>query len=184
MRLSRVSFFADFYIYPTLAVALVAIAFAVAPDQWLASCLAVLIGAMVWTLVEYLLHRFMLHRVPWIREQHAAHHNSHQDLIGTPTWLSLGLTLVTVLFPAILITNLALGSGFTAGFMLGYLWYVAVHYAVHHRTAQTGSYFSRLQRRHAVHHHYDVMGNFGVSSGLWDYVFLTNVTVRGKSSRA
>ncbi len=184
MRLSRVSFFADFYIYPTLAAALVGVAYAAAPSQWSASCIAVLIGASVWTLVEYLLHRFVLHRVPWIKEQHEAHHNSHKELIGTPTWLSLTLTLASVLLPATLLTNLALGSGFTAGFMLGYLWYVAVHYGTHHWSAKSGSLFSRLQRRHAVHHHYDVMGNFGVSSGLWDYVFLTNVTIRGKASRA
>ena len=185
MRLSHVSFFADFYIYPAAAVALVGLTIVTAPAQWVAWSLAalVLLGVGFWTFVEYLLHRYVLHHVPWIKEQHEAHHDNQKALIGTPTWLSLIVILAAVMLPAILISNLAIGSGLTAGLMLGYLWFVTVHYGVHHWNAKPDSYFYRLKRRHALHHHFDDMRNFGVTSGFWDYVFGTNVTVRRKSAR-
>ena len=36
-------------------------------------------------------------------------------------------------------------------------------------------YVYALKRRHALHHHYDEMANFGVTSGFWDHVFRTAV---------
>jgi sterol desaturase/sphingolipid hydroxylase (fatty acid hydroxylase superfamily) len=182
MRLSRAGFFADFYVYPAAAAAFVAVAAVTAWDRWLAWSSAVLVGVFVWTFFEYILHRYVLHHVPWIREQHDAHHNEQKALIGTPTYLTFILMLVTVALPSILLTSVAVGCGFTAGVMLGYLWYVVIHYGLHNWTIKPRSYLSRLKRRHALHHHFDDLGNFGVTSGFWDYVFGTNVSNRPTGS--
>jgi sterol desaturase/sphingolipid hydroxylase (fatty acid hydroxylase superfamily) len=178
MRLSRAGFFADFYVYPAVAGTFVAVAAVTARDRWVAWSSAIAVGVFAWTFFEYLLHRYVLHHVPWIREQHDAHHNEQKALIGTPTYITLGLMLVLVALPSILAAGLAVGSGFTAGMMLGYLWYVVVHYGLHNWSIRPGSYLARLRRRHALHHHYDDLGNFGVTSGFWDYVFGTNVSNR------
>jgi sterol desaturase/sphingolipid hydroxylase (fatty acid hydroxylase superfamily) len=65
--------------------------------------------------------------------------------------------------------------------MLGYLWYVSVHHIVHHWKAEPGTYAYALKRRHMLHHHFDDMGNFGVTSGFWDRVFGTDLKGRRES---
>ncbi len=179
MRLSQSSYYADFYVYPVVAVTLSGAALALAPvvewPWWLAAFVA---GVTLWTLVEYLLHRFVLHHVPVVHDMHEAHHEDQMALIGTPTWLSLGLIGLIVLLPSALITDFTIASGFTVGLMLGYLWYVTVHHGVHHWKIRPDGYFYRLKRRHALHHHFDDDGNFGVTSGFWDKVFGTDI--RGK----
>ncbi len=181
MRLSQPSYYADFYVYPVASAALAGAALAMSPVSdwplWLAAFLG---GGLLWTLVEYLLHRFVLHHVPYIHEMHEAHHDDQLALIGTPSWLSLGLILLIVLLPAVLITNFTVASGLTVGLMLGYLWYVTVHHGVHHWRIKPDGYFFRLKRRHALHHHFDDEGNFGVTSGFWDKIFRTDI--RGRRS--
>ena len=181
MRLSQTSYFADFYIYPVAAATLAGAALVTsAPAEWLYWLGAFLFGGLTWTFAEYLLHRYVLHHVPWVQDMHEAHHEDQMALIGTPTWLSLGLMGGVVLLPSFLITNFTVASGFTVGLMLGYLWYVTVHHGVHHWKIKPDGYFYRLKRRHALHHHFDDEGNFGVTSGFWDRVFRTDI--RGKRS--
>src|ERR1700722_10184400 len=146
MRLSRAGFFADFYVYPAVAGAFVTVAIVTARDRWLAWSSAIVFGVFIWTIFEYLLHRYVLHHVPWIREMHDAHHKEQKALIGTPTYLTVSLMLVTVALPSILIAGPAVGSCFTAGIVLGYLWYVVVHYGLHNWNIKPKSYLSRLKR--------------------------------------
>lgn len=174
-RLSRNAFFADFYVYPVIAIVFIALALAWDPRQWRASVLAIIIGFALWTFVEYLLHRFVLHHVKWVKDQHDVHHLDQKALVGTPTWFSLLVFLAFVTMPALLISDFEIGVSFTAGMMLGYLWYVTAHYGIHHWQSKSSGYLGRLKRRHALHHHYDDLGNFGVTSGLWDHVFRTNL---------
>jgi sterol desaturase/sphingolipid hydroxylase (fatty acid hydroxylase superfamily) len=184
MYLSRASFFADFYVYPALAVILVAFALYRAPNRWAGATLAFLIGLGGWTFIEYIMHRYVLHHLTYIKDQHAKHHDDQKALFGTPTWLSLLVMLVLATGPAITYAGLEMGCAFTAGLMLGYLGYTLAHYTIHHWNARPGSYLFRLKQRHALHHHFDDMGNFGVSNGIWDYVFGTNIVVRRDESTA
>jgi sterol desaturase/sphingolipid hydroxylase (fatty acid hydroxylase superfamily) len=175
MQLSRAGFFADFYVYPCAAAAVGTLAIASTPRHWPALGLACLAGLATWTLVEYVMHRWAFHHAPWIRKHHEAHHLHPKALLGTPTWLSFVIFLAFVMIPSVLATSLAIGSSFTAGFLLAYVWYVAVHYASHHWHAEPRGYFSGVKRRHAVHHYNDIVGNFGVTTPLWDHVFGTQV---------
>jgi sterol desaturase/sphingolipid hydroxylase (fatty acid hydroxylase superfamily) len=79
------------------------------------------------------------------------------------------------MLPSMLAAGVAVGSSFTAAVVLGYLGYGTVHYGAHHWHAAPGSYFSSLKRRHAIHHHAGVEGNFGVTTLFWDRVFGTQV---------
>ncbi len=182
MYLSRASFFADFYVYPSLAVILVAFAIYRAPAHWPSVLFAFVIGFGGWTFIEYIMHRYVLHHLTYIKDQHAKHHVDQKALFGTPTWLSLVVMLVLATGPAVTYVGLPLGCAFTAGLMLGYLGYTLAHYTIHHWNARPGSYLFRLKQRHALHHHFDDMGNFGVSNGSWDYVFGTNIVVRREQS--
>lgn len=171
MQLSKTGYYADFVVYPVLAAVLSWEGLRHAPLhnswQWLLTCVA---GVIVWTLLEYLLHRHVLHRLPPFQRLHDLHHARSTDLVGTPSWLSLCLFagLALVLWNAI---AAVFASGLTVGLMLGYLWYVAVHHAVHHLKARRGSWLHRAKQRHALHHHSQQPCNFGVITGLWDIAF-------------
>ncbi len=173
MFLTRIEYFADFYVYPVLIPTLAAAGIVVAPSgaaRWLAvflSCLA------LWTLLEYLLHRFVFHHVPYIRDMHEQHHSDEREFIGTPIWISLVSHGTLGFLPVYLLAGFADASAASCGLMLGYLWYVSVHHVVHHWHPAHSSYLYALKRRHALHHHHDSERNFGVTSSFWDRVFGT-----------
>jgi sterol desaturase/sphingolipid hydroxylase (fatty acid hydroxylase superfamily) len=171
--MTRAGYLADFYVYPFVAAALGALAVAPAPHQWLALGCAFAAGVAGWTLLEYVLHRWVFHRAPWIRDRHEEHHLDPRAFVGTPAWLSVVAIASLVLLPSASIFGLATGASFTGGLALAYLAYVAVHYATHHGHFAPGTYLSRLKRRHAIHHHGGVEGNFGVTTAFWDRVFGT-----------
>ncbi len=120
----------------------------------------------------------MLHHVPYIKDMHDAHHDDQVALIGTPIWISLAIMVVFVLLPLSLLAEQHVAIGLACGLMLGHFWYGSVHHILHHWNIQPGTYFYRLKRRHMLHHHFDEMGNFGVTSGFWDVVFGTDIKVR------
>jgi sterol desaturase/sphingolipid hydroxylase (fatty acid hydroxylase superfamily) len=173
--LSESAFFADFYAYPLAIAGCIAWVLVAAPHRWMATGLAVVSGLVCWTLVEYLLHRYVLHHVGWVKEQHDVHHHDERALVGTPTWFSLLTFLTFVTVPLLLVSPVEVAAGLTAGMMLGYLWYVTLHYGIHHWRIASAGYLGRLRRRHALHHHFDPDSNFGVTSDFWDGVFHTNV---------
>jgi hypothetical protein len=139
---------------------------------------ALLTGWLLWTFVEYWLHRGFFHMAadtPARRVTsfivHRHHHVAPADrehLVATPLY-SLGLFLL------ILAAATPLGPArwsLLAGSMLGYLAYEAAHWHIHHGTRR-GPLARALRRHHLRHHLADPAHNFGISSPLWDLVFRT-----------
>ena len=60
---------------------------------------------------------------------------------------------------------------FFPGFMLGYLAYGSMHYAIH--AFAPPKFLKALWRNHHLHHYKEPEKGFGVSSVLWDHVFGT-----------
>src|SRR5580704_11455812 len=85
MRLSKVGYYADFVAYPAIILVLTTAelrpAEALAQLQWLIACV---VGIAGWTLVEYIIHRFVFHRIPLAARLHDMHHSSPGALIGAP----------------------------------------------------------------------------------------------------
>ncbi len=136
----------------------------------LATALAlVLAGLLLWTFIEYLLHRFVLHHVPPFRHWHALHHQRPQALICGPTLLSSGLIALLVTAPAWALLGAAHAQALTLGLVLGYLAYGVVHHSAHHGGG--GRWMRERRRWHALHHHAPMSAGYGVSTGLWDHVF-------------
>lgn len=178
MRLGVVGYYLEFVLYPVLAALLAAYVASRMPRlDWPAWVFVALIGGLLWTLVEYAMHRFVFHRVPWLRDLHAEHHDDHAAPLGTPPWISLpamGVAAAGVIAAA----GFVAGSALVMGLMLGYWWYISVHHVVHHWRLPDHGYAFRLKRRHALHHHHDEHSNFGVTCGVWDVVFGTAETTR------
>lgn len=134
-----------------------------------------LAGWLVWTLLEYWLHRGCFHLRPDTPVRrvatfiiHRHHHVAPQDrahLVATPLYSGgLFLLLLSVYGRA----GAAACAALLAGSMLGYLVYEAAHWRAHH-----GARGRRLRRHHLRHHFADRGGNFGISTRLWDLVFRT-----------
>jgi sterol desaturase/sphingolipid hydroxylase (fatty acid hydroxylase superfamily) len=184
MRLSKVGYYSEYIIYPVLAAGLVGTAIWRYPERTLAVVATFVAGVALWTLVEYILHRFVLHHVPYVKEMHDAHHDDQMALIGTPVWLSLVIFVVFVFAPLWFLTDPVVTAGLSAGMVIGYFLYGAAHHIIHHWEIRPHTLGYRLKHRHSLHHYYSETGNFGVTTGFWDIVFGTDLQRRMRAEKA
>jgi len=135
-------------------------------------------GILVWSFMEYILHRFVFHFVAEnptlnkvIYKLHGIHHEYPRDrerLFMPPV---PSIIVATGFFS---LQYLLLGwdvLAFFPGFLFGYLMYGSMHYAIHAFTPP--SFLKALWRNHHLHHYKYPEKGFGVSSVLWDHVFGT-----------
>jgi len=137
-------------------------------------------GVLLWTLSEYLLHRWVFHYEPksgWGKKLHFMLHGVHHDYPNDATRLVMPLG-ISVPLAAIfyLVFNAIFGAQFSpavlAGFIVGYICYDMIHYATHHLSMR-GPVGAWLKKHHLRHHYMDDTYGYGVSSPLWDVVFGT-----------
>jgi sterol desaturase/sphingolipid hydroxylase (fatty acid hydroxylase superfamily) len=136
-------------------------------------------GLVGFSLVEYLIHRFVFHLVPRgersERFQYLMHGNHHQDparatpVMIRPSYALISIGLISATFYLVLRVRML---DFAPGFMTGYGLYLFTHHAVH-AYRRPRSFLRALWRNHALHHYGCDATNFGVSSPLWDIVFST-----------
>jgi sterol desaturase/sphingolipid hydroxylase (fatty acid hydroxylase superfamily) len=145
-----------------------------------ATALLVLAGLLMWTLTEYVLHRFVFH---WTDDSafgrrfhfllHGVHHDFPNDkdrlVMPLPFSMPFGVLFFSAFF---FLFGMRIAEPLFVGLVLGYLVYDGTHYAVHH-FKQTNAVGRFIKRHHMLHHHMDHDGGFGVSSPLWDLVFRT-----------
>lgn len=173
--------FFSFWFYPVAA----ALLFWLAGREhllpsWPVLLLELGLGLLGWTLLEYLLHRFLFHGSPGMgplanlrRKIHLHHHRDPRDpdrllvrpLYSLPLSALLGVGLWQLLdFPS--------AVALLSGLWLGFLYYESVHYRIH-RSAAAGPWLRHQRRNHFHHHFVDDSRCFGVTSPLWDLVFRT-----------
>lgn len=133
--------------------------------------IAAIAGILVWTLAEYWIHRLAFHGETPFQPMHDMHHRLPKDMIGAASWLSFSGFLGVWDVAWLLIGPAA--SWFTAGFMAGYLAYCAIHVRMHHGNVARFGRAMAFMYRHHVGHHRGGLGNFGVTSPLWDITFNT-----------
>ena len=160
-----------------------------------------LLGVLLWTLVEYVIHRFVFHPSPEIEDDtrrvlrdlpagapamaalptwrhrfyflvHGVHHDFPNDTRRLVMPPSVSIPLAVVFWLTFsLVFHAGLPAVF-AGFVLGYLCYDTIHYLTHYGVRRTA--IGRfLRRRHFRHHYFDPSKDFGVSSPLWDFLLGT-----------
>lgn len=137
-------------------------------------------GAATWTLLEYLLHRFVFHERRLGRAASAEHLEHHARVDYFAPW-SAKLRLAAIVLPALTLAAWPLAGPslavvYAGGVVGGWLVYEALHRAIHVWPGRTA--YGRWARRHHLFHHFgDPSRNHGVSSPVWDVVFGTYVPV-------
>jgi sterol desaturase/sphingolipid hydroxylase (fatty acid hydroxylase superfamily) len=149
------------------------------------------VGWLLWTLIEYILHRVVFHMSAHTPEQrfrafmmHGYHHEFPNDklrlvappimswpiasVLGVLCWYAFGPTAWLVVF---------------AGILSGYLAYDWIHYYTHH--FKPSNPIGRWLKQYHLQHHFDQEAHgakrYGVSSPLWDFVFGTYKALKKKS---
>lgn len=140
-------------------------------------------GAVCWTLIEYLIHRFAFHQATEIRllqrfqeKTHLHHHDdpsNPQKILVRPAY-SVTVSIGVFLLFYGLTGSLAATSGWICGLWLGFLYYESVHYRLH-MTRSEGWILRRQRRQHLYHHFLDESRGYGVTSAFWDHMFGTAI---------
>ena len=156
---------------------------------------AVFFGALLfWTLFEYFAHRYLFHYEPssdWGKRIvyifHGNHHEYPRDRMRLFMPPVPSILLAAIVFGLIYgFSFLLTGSGrytfmFFPGFIVGYLLYVSMHYAIHAFAPPKA--LKGVWRNHHLHHYKYPEKAFGVSSSFWDIVFGTLPAEEEKAGR-
>ena len=136
-------------------------------------------GMLAFTLIEYLMHRFVYHFPAKNQKQkdiqysiHGVHHEypRDKDRLVMPPIISMTLAIAFFFF-----FNFIFGDNglpFFAGFSAGYSSYLVIHYAVH-KWRPPKNFLRYWWKHHSLHHYHSVDAAFSVSFPLWDVLFRT-----------
>jgi sterol desaturase/sphingolipid hydroxylase (fatty acid hydroxylase superfamily) len=137
------------------------------------------IAIFSWTLFEYFAHRFLFHMVAesgrlqrFIYVLHGNHHHYPRDrqrLFMPPVPSILLAASMFGLFYLLMGNSVFM---FFPGFLLGYLLYGTMHYAIHAWNPPF-HWMKPLWRNHHLHHYKADEKGFGVSTTIWDRIFGT-----------
>ncbi|KAL1650714.1 fatty acid alpha-hydroxylase [Diplodia intermedia] len=147
-----------------------------------------LAGLCMWTLVEYILHRFLFHLDGYLPDNrvgitlhfllHGIHHYLPMDkyrLVMPPTLFVVLATPFWKLAHAVFAYDWYAATAVFCGGIFGYICYDLTHYFLHHRNLP--AYYRELKKYHLEHHFADYQNGFGVTSKFWDRVFNTELAL-------
>jgi len=158
--------------------------FAWRPAPLLPTLVAVGLSALIYPLVWYVLHRWVLHsrwmfKMPLLASTwKRIHYDHHQD----PNHLEVLFGALHTTLPTIAIATAPLGyaiggfGGACAALATGLLttcFYEFVHCIQHLAYKPRSPWVAEMKKRHMAHHFHDESGNFGITSFLWDRLFGT-----------
>ncbi len=145
-------------------------------------------GLLAWTLLEYILHRWVLHYQPTsvlgcaiLARLHIRHHEVPADQTEVCVPFLLSLPLLATIYGTLLLfgggTEAALLFVFGVGLMMAI--YDLTHFSTHYMEPSNGL-LKALKKNHMLHHYSDHAERFGVTSPFWDHVFGT----QGQTARS
>jgi sterol desaturase/sphingolipid hydroxylase (fatty acid hydroxylase superfamily) len=123
-----------------------------------------LVGLIMWSFIEYALHRWFLHGQLRFAECHTNHHIHPRAACGVPAF-SIQVVVLAIWTGLSVVMTLHVAAWLALGLFAGYNCYSLLHHAQHN----FGLFRSD---RHEIHH-WDKTVNFGVTTSLWDRVFQT-----------
>lgn len=135
-------------------------------------------GMVSWSLMEYILHRYVFHFVndwKWTKRFHYIVHGVHHDYPRDEERLFMppvpSLIYATLFFSIFWLLLGHYSFYFMAGFINGYSIYAFTHWSIH--AFQPPKPLKFLWKHHNMHHYRTQEKAFGVSSTFWDHIFGT-----------
>ena len=145
---------------------------------------AVVAALLLYPLVWYVLHRWVLHS-RWMfkspltaRTWKRIHYDHHQD----PNHLEVLFGALHTTLPAIIFTTVPVGwalggfgaamAAFSAG-LLTTCFYEFCHCIQHLSYKPKNRFLAAMKARHMAHHFFDESGNYGITNFMWDRLFGT-----------
>ncbi|KOS20418.1 Ceramide very long chain fatty acid hydroxylase SCS7 [Escovopsis weberi] len=144
-----------------------------------------LFGFGLWSLLEYVLHRFLFHVDGLLPDNrwgitahfllHGIHHYIPMDkyrLVMPPT---LAVALISPFWPLAhtIFPNWYVATSVFSGALFGYMCYDLTHYFLHHQNLPL--WYKDLKKYHLEHHFLDYELGYGVTSRFWDVIFGTEL---------
>lgn len=165
-----------FYVFVPVVIGLAAYGLLVDHVSSLRFVLAFLVAIPLWTINEYITHRFLFHyegQSELTRKLVYTMHTGHHEYPNDKRFMLIGLN---VSIPNAIITGFIfwlivgdLWTGLLAGWLCCYLFYDWLHFATH--VYNFDNRLFRLLKKHHMQHHFKHNDkNFGVVSSLWDWI--------------
>lgn len=136
------------------------------------------VGFLSWSLAEYLMHRFLYHKIEDATYNtgiqylfHGIHHEYPNDKTRLVLPVIPSLAIAATFFGSFYLIMGKYAFVFGPGFLIGYCAYMTVHYTIH--KVAPPKHFNFWWRHHNIHHFQQHDRAFGVTSPLWDIVFGT-----------
>ena len=131
---------------------------------------------MMWTLTEYMLHRFLGHEhrgKNFFKAEHFQHHArfnyfapAYKKALSAVILFAILLALGSLVFPVLNVLAFLIGF-----FGMGTL-YEVTHFRYHSKNP-VAKIFIVLRKHHFYHHFHNPKVNHGVTSRIWDRIFGT-----------
>lgn len=163
-------------------------AIAIAAYQGLRSWIGFIAGMAVYATMEYLVHRFLMHRFPsvfpMIYKGHALHHRHPNDVRHLFSAVPYDITAYGVFYLILLAVtrDWPLTAAIVAGTSLYQLYYQWMHYAAHRPIKPITPWGRWMKKKHLLHHFLDDESWYGVSHPVLD-VLLGTDKAKPKSKR-
>lgn len=177
--------------------------------QWLRAFVLFAAGVMLWSTIEYSLHRWVFHldeSLPdnrWLRLAHFLLHGVHHKIpmdryrLVMPPVMAAAIAfpvynlLKFIIMGGGIITKLPEFNLMWTGGLVGYMLYDMLHYAEHHARLEQvpfiGEHLAFMKKYH-MKHHYGEQGShqlgYGITSTVWDNVFNTRLNVQASKKAA
>ena len=144
------------------------------------------LGILSWTLIEYVLHRFIFHYdahsefgKKFVYAAHISHHENPRatNRLFSGLLISLPIATAYLLLAWIATRSLTAAVYLFTGLVAGYCCYEWLHFQAHHRRPRL-RLFRYLRRYHLLHHYQSPDHRFGVTSPLFDVLLGTFRPVR------
>ncbi len=180
-KITRTSIYVPVIMHTVIAISFVFLASSYAGLNWWTIAITFVLGWLTWSLTEYWVHRIVYHihtkNKLLLKIQHLGH-GIHHQYPTDPERLAMpplpAIALISVFFGVFYLIMGWYAFAFFPGFLIGYMLYIALHYAQHRFKAPKFKPLNRLWKFHAQHHYkFPETKAFGVSTRLWDWVFGT-----------
>lgn len=143
--------------------------------------IVLVVSIFLFWLVEYVIHRYLLHEFPKLMPKayagHVAHHQQPREVkyLLTPNRFNiLGYVLFSIV-GYVTTRNVSLTGAFVAGLSLGQLYYEWTHFVSHRPIMPKTPWGKRIKKRHLLHHYLDAEYWYGVSNSVFDRVLRTGI---------